>query len=85
MYASAVTTTPAMITPASMARKAFLNLNPKIKAAAQPVQAPVAGNGMPTKMASPMEPYFSNSALCFLCVLSNNHVKKISPILHFLR
>ncbi len=61
---SNITIIPASITPANIARKAFLDLKPKTNAAAQPVQAPVAGNGMPTNMARPIGPYFSNWALC---------------------
>ena len=59
-----VTTIPANKTPANIAISAFLKLKPNTKAAAHPVHAPVAGKGMPTNTASPIEPYFSNSALC---------------------
>ncbi len=85
MTISEVTTAPAIMTPASIARKAFLNLNPKIKAAAQPVQAPGAGSGIPTNIASPIEPYFSKSALCLRWVRSKSQVKNISPIFQRLR
>jgi hypothetical protein len=54
-----VTIAPAMSTPAAMAAKDGQNLKPSKKATAQPVQAPVKGKGMATKMANAVSPKFS--------------------------
>lgn len=56
---TAVTTTPAIRTPAVIAISACLKPIPKTKAAAHPDHAPVAGSGMATKIANPRVPYFS--------------------------
>ena len=48
----AVTITPAMRTPAVIAAKAGQKRKPSKKATAQPVQAPVMGSGMATKIAN---------------------------------
>ena len=53
----AVTMTPAMQTPAAMAGKACLNLRPKMKAMAEPVQAPVTGRGTATNNVRARRPY----------------------------
>ena len=53
-----VTIAPAIITPQKMEKKAWLNLSPKMKAATEPVQAPVAGSGIATNNISPMRSYF---------------------------
>ena len=53
---SRVTMIPAMTTPAAIAGKAWRMRMPSRKARAAPVQAPVIGRGMATKMARPMGP-----------------------------
>ena len=58
---AAVTIAPAMSTPAAMAAKDGQNLKPNKKATTQPVQAPVKGMGIATKMASATSPKFSCS------------------------
>ena len=57
----AVTMTPARRTPAAMAANAGQKRKPSRKAIAQPVQAPVMGSGMATKMARAVNPKFSCS------------------------
>lgn len=56
---AAVTMTPASKTPDAMATKAGQKRNPSKKATAQPVQAPVMGRGMATKIAKAVSPKFS--------------------------
>ncbi len=48
-----VTMTPAMSTPIEMERKEGQKLNLERTAIIEPVQAPVIGRGMQTKMVSP--------------------------------
>lgn len=55
----AVTIAPAMRIPAETAAKAGQKRKPSRKAMAQPVQAPVIGNGMATNMTSAVKPKFS--------------------------
>ena len=55
---------PAIITPPTIVGKAYLNLIPNTKAAAQPVHAPVIGNGTATKNNRNNAPYFSYLSSC---------------------
>ena len=54
-----VTIAPAISTPAAMARKARQKGNPSRKARIAPVQAPVKGRGIATKIVSPRVSYLS--------------------------
>lgn len=78
---NAVTITPAIITPADIAKRACLNLMPNTNAAAHPVHAPVTGSGIATNIVSAKVPYFSNLSECLWWVRVNSHEKNISPIL----
>jgi len=53
------TITPAINTPIKINQKASLGLILKSVLAIAPVQAPVIGNGMPTKRIKPNFPHFS--------------------------
>lgn len=61
-------------TPRAIAKNDKIGFKPKIKDAKAPVQAPVVGKGIPTKMISPKISYFS-IILLFFCVLSNSQSK----------
>ncbi len=80
-----VTIIPAINTPEVMAMKAFLNFMPNRKAIAQPVQAPVMGSGMATKIANAIMPKFSWSRIYFFLVRVKSQKKKLSPTGYFLR
>ena len=49
---------PEIIMPAKMESHDLATGSAKIKAAKAPVQAPVIGKGIPTKIAKPIKPYF---------------------------
>jgi len=61
-----------------MARKDFLYDKPNRNAAAAPVQAPVTGNGIPTKITKPRNSQVS-IIFPFRRVLANNQLKNLSP------
>ena len=50
---------PAINTPIQAAKKDFFLSISSIAAIRHPVQAPVPGNGIPTKRTNPQKPYFS--------------------------
>lgn len=54
-----VTIMPAMITPPTIIGNAYQKRIPNKKAATEPVQTPVPGNGMETKNNKNNAPYFS--------------------------
>ena len=64
-----VTIAPAIITPARIDRKEYLNFRPSRKAAIQPGHAPVTGRGIATNRASPIFSYLSMLAPRFLVCL----------------
>lgn len=72
-----VTIVPDIKIPAIIAGIACLKGILNIKAAAQPVQAPVTGRGIATNKISPKASNLSINSLLLL-VLSNNQVKKRS-------
>ncbi len=79
-----VTIVALMRRPVNIAAKAFGYDNPNRKAAAAPVQAPVTGNGIPTKITNPRNSQVS-IILPFRRVLKNNQLKNLSPCGHFLK
>ncbi len=54
-----------------MAGNAFLNRIPKSAAISAPVHAPVPGSGIPTKIRSPQNSYFSMLALLLMAFVSS--------------
>ncbi len=74
---SKVTITPAIITPTRINGKAFLKGTPKTKAATEPVQAPVTGKGIATKVMSAKAPKILKRVSCFFLVLSKSQVKNL--------
>ena len=75
-----VTMIPAIIIPAIIEGIAYLKWIPNMKAATQPVQAPVTGKGIATNAVSPKASYFS-TRLLLLLVRLNSQVKNLSNIL----
>lgn len=73
-----VTIIPAVITPKIIGVIAFLKGMPNNQAAMDPVQAPVIGKGMATKMNKAREPYFSIFLRVLRLVLSKTHSKNLS-------
>lgn len=61
-------------TPRVIAKNDKIGFRPKMKDAKAPVQAPVVGKGIPTKMMSPKISYFS-IILLFFWVLLNSQSK----------
>ena len=73
-----ITIIPAVMTPSVMGSMLFLGLNPKNDATNAPVQAPVPGSGIATKMYSPNLPYLSIVLLfsyAFLLIQSTKGLK----------
>ena len=62
----------------------YLNLSLNSIATTQPVQAPVAGNGIATKIASPIASYLS-TILALFFVLSKNQSKNFFKGPHLLK
>ena len=71
-----VTMMPATITPAPIEIRARFRGMPKTKAIKAPVQAPVPGKGMATKIAKAKSPKIFIFLECFLLVFSKSQVKK---------
>jgi len=66
---------PAITTPREIKGRAFLNGMPKRKAQRDPVQAPVTGKGIATKIIKANSFHFSNFNWCFFLVLSKSQTK----------
>jgi len=66
------TITPAIKTPSETKGKATLNGKPKRKAAMAPLQPPVKGNGIATKITNPISSYFLIWSSTFFLVLLKN-------------
>ena len=71
----AVTIIPAIKTPKAIKGKARLMGMPNTKAAKAPVQAPVKGKGIATKIIKAKSRQRSNFLECFRLVFSNNQLK----------
>jgi hypothetical protein len=72
-----VTITPAPTTPNDTRGRAFLKGMPKRKAHKEPVQAPVKGRGMATKITKAKSLHFSNVFSCFFLVLVKSQLKNL--------
>jgi hypothetical protein len=75
---------PAAITPRTIEIKAYLNLILKRVAAITPVQAPVIGSGIATRIKSPKDSYLITFRE-FLFARSKTQSKKLDHILNLLR
>jgi hypothetical protein len=78
-----VTIIPAVIIPKVIGKIAFLNGIPNNQAAMDPVQAPVIGKGIATKMNKAKGPYFLIFFIVFLLVLSKTHSRNLSVGLEY--
>lgn len=74
---------PDIATPVAINGNAFLKGTANKKAATAPVQAPVKGKGIATKLIKAISPYLVILASLFLLVLSKSHAKKRLHILDF--
>ena len=79
----ASTISPAIKTPKNIKGNAFLKGTPNKKAAIEPVQAPVKGKGIATKLINAIAPYLFILLLVFLLVLSKTQEKNLAQILLF--
>jgi len=70
------TITPAIKTPKTIKGRARLIGTPKTKAAKDPVQAPVKGKGIATRITKAKSRQRSNFFECFWRVLSKSQIKK---------
>ena len=71
---------PAINTPQNISDKAFFQGIPKRKAAIDPVQAPVTGNGMATKIIKASCPYFWYLPANFFLARSKSQEKNLLAV-----
>jgi hypothetical protein len=77
-----VTIIPAISTPMLIDIKSYLNFKPRMVAAKEPVQAPVAGSGMATSNTRPIRLYLSITLLrCLVRSNSQYNIRLKHPIL----